>query len=395
MLRLILLLALLLVAEAYRSLVTHRLVSLRKSDLNHDWPRSYPLRSSLAIDEIQKPKLAIPSNLSAPLALGALIAQTSALTVAMRITRRGTTSNLYIATTAVVMCEAIKLLISSYMFVKSDCQNDVSEALTVVGKELSENWRDLLLIALPSALYVVQNNLQFVAVSNLPAEVFQVLIQSKIITTALFSVVLLQKKLTALQWASVIGLTVGVGVVQLSFPAARASAQAINYAVGFAAVVVSCFTSGFAGVFFEKLMKAKPNVLWLRNIEMSLLSIFIALFASFGKDFARIQTQGFFYGYNPMVMLVVLLQAVGGIVVSLVVKYTNSMTKGFATAGSIILSCILSSLLLHDCALNLKFLVGTVIVCASTVGYSLPPQALQSLRNQILVRIPKQIKQLF
>lgn len=336
-----------------------------------------------------------PSRLPATLALVALVTQTSALTIGMRMTRRacaGDASKLYIATTAVVMCETIKLLVSSFMFVKEDCNNNAKQALSVVGKEFTENWGDLLRIALPSALYVVQNNLQFVAVSNLPAEVFQVLIQAKIITTALCSVWLLQKSLTAVQWASVLGLTIGVGVVQTSFPTARATGQALNYAVGFGAVLVSCFTSGFAGVFFEKLMKAKPNILWLRNIEMSLLSIFLALFAAFSNDFSRIQTQGFFYGYNSMVLLVVFLQAIGGIIVSLVVKYTNSMTKGFATAGSIILSCLLSAVLLRDCTLNGMFFLGMTIVCASTVGYSLPPHTLSNAARSLLLHLKSMVR---
>lgn len=324
----------------------------------------------------------IRSQLPAILALFALITQTSALTICMRVTRRasaGNASKLYIATTAVVMCETIKLLVSSYMFVRADCEDNINQALSVIKKEFTENWLDLIKITLPSALYVIQNNLQFIAVSNLPAEVFQVLIQAKIVTTAIFSVFLLQKSLTIVQWLSILGLAVGVGVVQLSFPAVKASSQAINYTVGFIAVLISCFTSGFAGVFFEKIMKAKPNILWLRNIELSLLSIIIALFAAFGNDFTRIQSQGFFYGYTPMVLLVVLLQAFGGITVSLVVKYTNSMTKGFATAGSIILSCLLSALLLCDCTLNRMFFVGTSVVCAATVGYSLPADTVPNL----------------
>ena len=64
------------------------------------------------------------------------------------------------------------------------------------------------------------------------------------------------------------------------------------------AVLVSCFTSGFGGVYFEKLMKAKPNSLWLRNIEMSLVSVLIAIIAAGSKDLALIRKFGFFHGYR-------------------------------------------------------------------------------------------------
>ena len=76
--------------------------------------------------------------------------------------------------------------------------------------------------------------------------------------------------------------------------------------------------------------------------------------------------------YSPLVFGVILLQAFGGILVSLVVQYTNSMTKGFATSGSIILSCLLSAYVLKDAQLTPKFFLGTLVVCLSTLAYSLP-----------------------
>ena len=67
-----------------------------------------------------------------------------------------------------------------------------------------------------------------------------------------------------------------------------------------------------------------------------------------------------FYAYNWL----------GGIIVSIVVKHTGSIVKGFATSGSIILSCILSSYFLQDIKMNIQFLFGTLLVILSTFGYS-------------------------
>ncbi|EPQ30600.1 uncharacterized protein PFL1_02124 [Pseudozyma flocculosa PF-1] len=70
-------------------------------------------------------------------------------------------------------------------------------------------------LAIPALLYVLQNNLQFVAVSNLEPPVFICAYQLKILTTALFSILLLRKRLGAWQWASLAMLALGVAVVQL------------------------------------------------------------------------------------------------------------------------------------------------------------------------------------
>ena len=172
------------------------------------------------------------------------------------MTRLKSSSVSYITSTAVVVTELLKFLISFTLFIKDDCRFNCQEMKSILHTEITENWKDLLAICIPSGLYVIQNNLQFIAVSNLPAQVYQVLIQSKIITTAFFSYLLLSKTHTSLQWFSILLLAAGVGLVQLSFPssvtvkAATSLLAENNYFIGLIAVLVSCFTSGYAGVYF-------------------------------------------------------------------------------------------------------------------------------------------------
>lgn len=120
-------------------------------------------------------------------ALIVLIIQNSGLALFMRYSRiSAPVENMYITSTAVVTSEFIKLVISTILSLLYDCNLSVSEFQKMVKKEFVEGWRDFLKLFVPSGLYVIQNNLQYIAASNLPADLFQVLCQMKIITTAFF-----------------------------------------------------------------------------------------------------------------------------------------------------------------------------------------------------------------
>ena len=73
------------------------------------------------------------------------------------------------------------------------------QTVSYLNDELVGNARITLLLAIPALLYTIQNNLLYVAVSNLDAAVFQVTYQIKVVTTVGFSTLILGKKLNALK----------------------------------------------------------------------------------------------------------------------------------------------------------------------------------------------------
>ena len=42
----------------------------------------------------------------------------------------------------------------------------------------------------------------------------------------------------------------------------------MDQSIGLLAVVVACLTSGFSGVYFEKILKGSKTSLWIRNIQL-------------------------------------------------------------------------------------------------------------------------------
>jgi drug/metabolite transporter (DMT)-like permease len=240
----------------------------------------------------------------------------------------------------------------------------------------NESWK----LAIPAVLYTLQNTLQYVAVSNLDAATFQVTYQLKILTTAVFSVIMLGRVLSARKWMSLFLLIVGVSIIQVPqhLPASTTDSKAfprtledirrlsgmaahkisraehapeapgMDRSVGLIAVLVACALSGLAGVTFEKILKdsssAKNTTLWVRNCQLSFWSLFPSLFVGvLWKEGDAIAKTGFFAGYNWVVWMAILFQAAGGVIVALVINYADNIAKNFATSVSIVLSCVASA----------------------------------------------------
>jgi solute carrier family 35 (UDP-sugar transporter), member A1/2/3 len=340
-------------------------------------------------------------------ALLLLIAQNVSLVLTMKVSM-GDIATPYIVTVAVFMTELLKLVIC------------VVVIYVYQGKTF--NWMSILQVeglkmAVPALLYVVQNNLLYFAVSRLEPAVFQITYQLKIATTALFSVIMLKRTLTRAQWAGVGLLLPGVCLVQLSrlssaenddvivpvlinanvnstssnmilnnvaqislSPGVGLGVAPLHHGVsflgqllGFVAVLFSCVTSGFAGVYFEKVLKsAKSLSLWERNVQLATYSILIAGASVIMKDFQRVITDGPFVGMSMSSGIVILLQAAGGLVIAVVVRYTDNIAKAFATSVSMIISSTLT-IFFFDFHPPLIFFIGAGLVGMAVRFYSAKP----------------------
>jgi UDP-sugar transporter A1/2/3 len=251
---------------------------------------------------------------------------------------------------------------------------------------------DTLKVAVPSIVYYAQNNLLYLGATHLDAATAQVTYQLKILTTAIFSVVMLRKRLHPHQWVALLVLFIGVALVQLvelnKKQVSKASDSPVTQSpmVGFMAILAACCLSGFAGVYFEKILKGSAEVsLWIRNIQLSAIAVPVGLLQLVIAEHDQLSDKGFFYGYSLLTWVVVLLQAQGGLLVAVVVKYADNILKGFATSLAIILSCVVS-IYLFEFHLTFQFVVGASLVIASIFLYSKPiepglPQTVTLTKN--------------
>jgi UDP-sugar transporter A1/2/3 len=143
------------------------------------------------------------------IALVALILQNSGLAILMRYTMIFVPigQEHYLSSTAVLTAEVMKLLISLILCFIIDSNMSYRSFITTLHTEFIGNRGDWIKLMVPSILYTLQNSLQYFSMSRLSAPIFQVLYQLKIVTTAIFSVTLLSRRITGLQWLSVVMLT--------------------------------------------------------------------------------------------------------------------------------------------------------------------------------------------
>ncbi|MGH0184392.1 UNVERIFIED_CONTAM: hypothetical protein FKN15_014516 [Acipenser sinensis] len=156
----------------------------------------------------------MPVNLKF-LSLGVLVFQTTSLVLTMRFSRTLMEDGpRYLASSAVVAAELLKIG-ACVLLVFKDTGCSLTALNTVLHDEIVNKPMESLKLAVPAGIYTLQNNLLYVALSNLDAATYQVTYQLKILTTALFSVSMLGKRLNIYQWLSLVILMTGVAFVQV------------------------------------------------------------------------------------------------------------------------------------------------------------------------------------
>uniref|UniRef100_A0A3Q0SBQ1 Solute carrier family 35 member A3a n=1 Tax=Amphilophus citrinellus TaxID=61819 RepID=A0A3Q0SBQ1_AMPCI len=245
------------------------------------------------------------------LSLGVLVFQTTSLVLTMRYSRTLQAEGpRYLASSAVVVAEVMKILTCVLLVFKE--HNYSMRALnSVLRQEIIHKPIETLKLAIPSGIYTLQNNLLYVALSNLDAATYQ--------------------------WPSESAVA----------PEKEAPSTGSQF-VGVTAVLVACCSSGFAGVYFEKILKESKQSVWVRNIQLGMFGLVFGLFGMLAYDGERVRESGMFQGYNTVTWTVVALQALGGLVIAAVIKYADNILKGFATSLSIILSTLISYFWLQD-----------------------------------------------
>lgn len=245
-------------------------------------------------------------------------------------------------------------------------------------------------MAVPALVYLVVNLISYPALERINASVFTAISQLKVLATAFFAVVMLGTPVSLRKWRTLTVMVLGVTLVSWqSAPAATSgnsgdaarTGVSPDYLFGVACALAQTMLSGFGSIFFELVLKrgvgpvldaANPSAstherekfsVWDRNVQLALWSSAIYLPA------AWLETGGeLLRGWTPLVWLIAMLHASGGVLVALSVLYSSSVTKTVAVCASLVLTTVLGNAF-FGAPLDGPIALGCGVVILSVFAY--------------------------
>ena len=274
----------------------------------------------------------------------------------------------FLTSAAVIGSECTKLTLSTLYILLVE-----KKSFGSIVQYFKDDWKNTLLVTVPASAYNLQMTLEYIALANLDAAMFSVLVQTKLLFTATFAAIVIGKKLKYIQVISLVLLTVGVMLCNMKF-----GDDANNYNMtGIFATLGIAVSSGFASVYTEKVIKTQRQAstisgqysLAYTQVQLASMSLVTIGIYAMLMDFGQIIENGLFYNFNGGAYLTVFNSAIGGLIVASVLKYADSVLKGYATAISVIMTGVLS-MFLFGTHLPVVYFMGIVNVIIAVLLYN-------------------------
>ncbi|XP_071614628.1 probable UDP-sugar transporter protein SLC35A4 [Heliangelus exortis] len=255
------------------------------------------------------------------------------------------------STSVVVLVELTKLVFSLLFLLTWDRE--------LLGAAVS--WHHVVPFALSALLYAANNNLVVHMQLFMDPSTYQVLSNLKIVSTALLYSLFLRQRLSLHKWVALF-LLVAAGVSYssggLQDPGSPSKMQMHITPVGFLLLLVYCLISGLSAVYTEAILKTQALPLSLQNLFLYFFGVLLNLLGYFWSSAER----GFLEGFSSWVLLIVVSQALNGLIMSVVMKHSSNITRLFVISCSLLVNALLS-VTLFNLQLTLLFFVA-----ASCIG---------------------------
>ncbi|NXX96774.1 S35A4 protein, partial [Centropus bengalensis] len=230
------------------------------------------------------------------------------------------------------------------------------------------SWHHVVPFALSALLYAANNNLVVHMQLFMDPSTFQVLSNLKIVSTALLYSLFLHQRLCTRQWLALF-LLVAAGVSYswggLQDPGSLSRMRLHVTPPGLFLISVYCLISGLSAVYMEATLKTQPLPLSLQNLFLYFFGVLFNLIGSFWSG----TEAKFLEGFSFWVLVIVVSQAVNGLIMSVVMKHSTNITRLFIIACSILVNAFLSVTLFSLQLTPLFFLAVSCIGLAVHLYY--------------------------
>lgn len=363
----------------------HKVSAVPDRDLDEEELATAPGGSKAAPEQValMKPADRTPPEKRGPMSSTSFLKLTILVMVTLQNTgyalirrySRGHLKENYSTSSALLTMELAKLVLSMFQVAYGGHESDVP-AGGPVSKFfflIAHSWK----MMVPAVIYLVMNILGFIALGHLDASTFSIVAQMKVFTTAIFSVLVLGRALHMRKWRALTTLTLGVILISNeALPKAatgtsaaemgRHNADLRSFAIGMGASLGDVLLSGFASIYFEMVLKSKTETysVWDRNLQLAFWSSLI-----YAPIMIYDNPQQPFAGWSVVTLGCAAVGALGGILVALSIKHTDSIMKTIATTGAIVLTTILNAAFLNG-PLTLPIWAGALVVVVSVFNYN-------------------------
>ena len=269
----------------------------------------------------------------------------------------------------VLTCELFKILQTIVLWTTSGTWGEALKGW---------NFKDSFVTAgVPALIYSTQNLLIQTSYQNLDGVSFNVVNQTKFVFTAVFLYVLYNKRQSPKQIVALI-LMFLAAVLITTGTGDKAQSQAgtgeeeeehreNSLLLGYLPCALAAMLSGVASSYSENVFrtKKKKNAL-LYSIELATFSVVALVVGGVARTFFNENTEFTMISetlaavQDPRFFIPPFVNAAGGLVVGMLMKYAGAIYKGFATMGTHLLALCLKCILLllwSDCPLTVSVLL--------------------------------------
>ncbi|XP_018333960.1 UDP-galactose transporter senju [Agrilus planipennis] len=276
----------------------------------------------------------------------------------------------------VLLTEALKLWICTLLYCKDNSISNLFHAVLKSRKVMG-------LYFIPAFLYCLYNNLSFIDLAVFDPTTYYLMLQLRVVVTAVLFQLIFRKKLTTLQWISLLLLTCGCMLKQVNLFNWETGSRNehkksfhLNFDLYTIYILVQVFCSCLAGVYNEYLLK-EPGAtvdIYIQNIFMYLNSIVCnSLLLLIEGNILNVFTwESLKIIFEYKVVLVMVNNAAIGIITSFFLKNLNSILKTFASALELILTAVFCYIL-FGIPIYVNTVLSILVVMVAIVLYSQNP----------------------